>query len=443
MTSNLILTNYGLRYVGELLKTDALERIASETDTSLLLDLYTGLTTPDRDDAVQRDLLARGLIEPVAGLVHRADIDLRYRRNPLEHVERVIFEFTTCCNFNCNHCYNAAVPRLIERDVAALQAAADDLLAIGLRRFDFIGGEVSKYGLGWLDLAQHIRVHSADSVIALYTNGWWLEQQNFWAAGRTYADVPAYLADLRAHGVSHITFSLDGQRAEHDESRHQTDLYDRILHGLAQVRAAGLAPRVSLLARGIDAYSSRFITWLAVLADRVYDFSPDTPNSEKALRLFSDRTNSFSHFIDIGNGAACGEDGCRLADIPDAHLYCRGFYRPAPTLTIKANGEVATCRITSAGEGYGNLHERPLIDILNHLQDAFVFRLHAERRLADYRRLVDSKVFGDSIEHLCAYRAILTLLARKMHEEQIDPDDQAAVRRLNLEVACLTGHSNH
>lgn len=134
---------------------------------------------------------------------------------------------------------------------------------------------------------------------------------------------------------------------------------------------------------------------------------------------------------------------CHLADIPDAHLYCRGFYRPAPTLTIKANGEVATCRITSAGEGYGNLHERPLIDILNHLQDAFVFRLHAERRLADYRRLVDSKVFGDSIEHLCAYRAILTLLARKMHEEQIDPDDQAAVRRLNLEVACLTGHSNH
>lgn len=125
MTSLLVLTNYGLRYVGELLKVDALERRAAEADTSLLLDLYTGLTTPDRNDAIRQDLLARGLIERVADSVCRDDIELRYRRNPLEHVERIIFEFTTCCNFNCKHCYNAAVPRVIERDVAALQAAAD------------------------------------------------------------------------------------------------------------------------------------------------------------------------------------------------------------------------------------------------------------------------------------------------------------------------------
>jgi len=44
------------------------------------------------------------------------------------------------------------------------------------------------------------------------------------------------------------------------------------------------------------------------------------------------------------------------------------------------------------------------------------------------------------IGHLCAYRAILTLPARKMHEEQIDPDDRVAVQRLNLEVARLTGY---
>ena len=141
---------------------------------------------------------------------------------------------------NCNHCYNATVPRVIERDVETLKTAANALLTIGLQRFDFIGGEVSKYGLGWLDLARHIRSHSADSIITLYTNGWWLEQQSFWAAGRTYVDVPAYLADLKAHGVSHITFSLDGLGAEHDESRHQPGLYDRVLRGLTQVREAGL-----------------------------------------------------------------------------------------------------------------------------------------------------------------------------------------------------------
>jgi hypothetical protein len=54
----------------------------------------------------------------------------------------------------------------------------------------------------------------------------------------------------------------------------------------------------------IDAYSSRFITWLVALADRVYDFPSDTPHSERALRLFSARPNSFSHSIDICNGAA-------------------------------------------------------------------------------------------------------------------------------------------
>jgi sulfatase maturation enzyme AslB (radical SAM superfamily) len=441
MSSTFILTNFGLRYVDELLKTDALARSQIEADTRLLLDIYTGLTTPDRDDDVHRDLIARGLIARVPDTLSHDDIDLRYRRNPLEHVERIIVEFTTCCNFNCAHCYNATVPRVIERDVAALSAAADLFLAIGARRFDFIGGEVSKYGTGWLDLARYIRARSTDSIIALYTNGWWLEQQNFWAAGHTYSDVSAYLSDLKASGVSHITFSLDGPGVEHDQSRHQPGLYGRILNGLAQVRTAGLQPRVSLLARGLEPYSPRFIVWLAEIADRVYGFPPETARSEKALRLFEDRTNSFSHFIDIGNGAACDESGQCLADISDDRLYCRGFFRPAPSLTIKANGEVALCRITNAGEGYGNLHERPLIDILNHLQEAFVFRLHAERRLADYRRFVDPEIFGNAIGHLCTYRAILTLLARRMHEEQIDPDDGAAIQRLNLEVARLTGHA--
>jgi hypothetical protein len=45
--------------------------------------------------------------------------------------------------------------------------------------------------------------------------------------------------------------------------------------------------------------------------------------------------------------------------------------------------------------------------------------------------------------HLYVYQAVLTLQARKMHETQLDPDDQAAVQCLNLEVARLTGHRVH
>ena len=43
--------------------------------------------------------------------------------------------------------------------------------------------------------------------------------------------------------------------------------------------------------------------------------------------------------------------------------------------------------------------------------------------------------------HLCAYRAIFTLLARQLHQEHIDPDNRAAMQRLKLEVARMTDHA--
>lgn len=39
--------------------------------------------------------------------------------------------------------------------------------------------------------------------MALFTNGWWLEQTEFTATGQTYADESHYLADLQQHGVKH------------------------------------------------------------------------------------------------------------------------------------------------------------------------------------------------------------------------------------------------
>lgn len=85
--------------------------------------------------------------------------------------------------------------------------------------------------------------------------------------------------------------------------RQQPGLYDRILRGLEQVRVAGLQPRVSLLARDVEPLSKPFLLWLAEIADRVYECSSEMSVAEKALRVFEDRTNTISHFIDIGNGA--------------------------------------------------------------------------------------------------------------------------------------------
>ncbi len=183
--------------------------------------------------------------------------------------------------------------------------------------------------------------------------------------------------------------------------------------------------------------------FLAETATPIYDLDPLTPTSKRALRLYLDPFNTISHFIDVGNGA---RDERLQFPIQDTHghaLYCRNFYRLSPSLTIKASGELATCRLATAGEGYGNLHDRSPVEILNHFDEAFPYRLHAERRLEAYLPLMDQNIFGERFTHLCALRAILTLLARKMDEQNISFDDSSAIQRINREVALETGHNSH
>jgi sulfatase maturation enzyme AslB (radical SAM superfamily) len=431
------LTNYGLRL--------ALERLAEREPTSddrdearLLADLLTELVAPGDSPAARR-LISRGMAEPVAEGVDREAVALRYRRNPLEHVGRVVFEHTSRCNFSCGHCYNARVEPVTEENPEVLARAVDLLVPMGIRRFDFIGGEVTRYGEGWLELAGHIRDRCSSAMVAIYTNGWWLGQQSFDAAGRRYPDTHAYLKELRRHGVTHVTFSLDGRGRDHDRSRSHPGLYRRILDGIGVVREHGLTPRVSLLLSS-DQEMEEYVQFLAELADRIYDLPEGLTPLARAERLGNDPTNTISSVIDIGNGARRGTPRFRL-DEDHARLYCKGFFRPAHALTIKASGEVALCRVSRAGEGYGNIHERDLLEILNSLQQAFVFRLHAERRLGEYRRYVDRSIFGEAFAHMCTLRAILTMIARRVEEQGLAPSDTEAVRRINLEVARYTGHS--
>lgn len=407
--------------------------------SDLLLDLWTGTLTPAGQNTAEGELMAEGLIELVDDVTSLDQTLLRYRRNPFEHLTKIIFEFTTLCNFNCAHCYNTRVPRLTETQPELLLQAADTFLQMGIRSFDFIGGEVSRYGDGWLELARQIRARGDDIVISLYTNGWWLEQSHFKAAGKEYADTWEYLANLKANGVSHVVFSLDGQGELHDASRHHPGLYRHIMSGLAQVRQAGLEPRVSLLIRP-EWSDSQVEQFLAEPAAIIYKLDPFSPAYKRALHLSLDPTNAISHFIDIGNGANDEIMRFPILDERQHALYCRNFYRLSPSLTIKANGELATCRLSSAGEGYGNVHEKPLVDILNHFDEAFIYQLHAERRLEEYLSLVDRALFGDAFTHLCTLRSIVTLLARKMHEQSVESSDLASIQRINREVALLTGH---
>lgn len=432
------LSHFGWMVVRHMVDTGQLH-LGISPRSDLLLDLWTGIIAPADQSPSEQELLAEGLIELVDAPADKDHISLRYQRNPFEHLTKIIFEYTTLCNFNCVHCYNTRVPRLTEAEPELLVQAADTFLRMGIRRFDFIGGEVSRYGDGWLDVTRQIRSRGEDIVISLYTNGWWLEQDHFKAAGREYDDTWEYLADLKANGVSHVVFSLDGRGELHDESRHHPGLYRRIMSGLAQVRQAGLEPRVSLLIRP-EWTDSQVEQFLAEAATIIYRLDPLSPTHKRALHLSLDPTNAISHFIDIGNGAKDETLQFPILDKRKHALYCRNFYRLSPSLTIKANGELATCRLSSAGEGYGNLHEKRLVDILNHFDDAFVYKLHAERRLEEYLPLVDQSLFGESFTHLCTLRSIVTLLARKMHEQSVEFSDLAGIQRINQEVALLTGH---
>jgi MoaA/NifB/PqqE/SkfB family radical SAM enzyme len=435
---NLRLSYFGWMAARHLADTNQL-RLGISARFDLLLDLWTGTLAPAGQNPAEQALLAEGLVEMVEDAVDEDQTLQRYRRNPFEHLTKIIFEFTTLCNFNCAHCYNTRVPRLTETRPERLVQAAETFLQMGIRRFDFIGGEVSRYGDGWLDVTRQIRSRGEDTVISLYTNGWWLDQSHFRAAGKEYADTWEYLADLKANGVSHVVFSLDGPGELHDASRHQPGLYQRIMSGLAQVRQARLEPRVSLLIRP-EWTDTQVEQFLAEAATIIYRLDPFSPANKRALHLSLDPTNAISHFIDIGNGANDSTLQFPILDARQHALYCRNFYRLSPSLTIKANGELATCRLSSAGEGYGSLRDQRLVDILNHFDEAFVYQLHAERRLEEYLPLVDRALFGEAFTHLCTLRSIVTLLARKMHEQSVDFSDLTGIQRINREVAMLTGH---
>lgn len=131
---------------------------------------------------------------------------------------------------------------------------------------------------------------------------------------------------MKAHGVTHVTFSLDGPGQLHDISRGQPGLYQRIMEGLELVKQVGLQPRVSLLLRP-EWGDAQVETFLAEPATIIYDLDPQSPAHKRALRLSLDPFNSISHFIDIGNGAKDERLQFPILDERAHALYCRNFYR--------------------------------------------------------------------------------------------------------------------
>ncbi|MGC4118422.1 MAG: radical SAM protein [Myxococcales bacterium] len=422
---DLILSNYGLRLSQQ-----------PDCPEPELVRLREAVRVSWDGSPAQQQLIDRGLAQTTE--LDRDAVLLRYRRNPLECLTRVVFEFTTACQLRCAHCRNAGVPTVTERNPERLCAAADLLVPLGLRRFDFIGGEVSRFGDGWLQVVSHLRRHPGTRV-SLLTNGWFLEQEGFVAAGQRYPDDAAYLRELAAAGVTHLTFSLDGPREVHDRWRGVPGLCDRILGAFDRVRDAGLSPQVSLVVHAPELVAPG---WVSAVARALYGerSSARAGSEELERRLLSDPMNYVSNFIDTGRGRSLRQGLAKTDWVHDATLRCKAFFRPSPSLRIQASGALALCPLPDCGEGYGNLaDEGGLLRSLNRMQDAIPYLLHADGSIARYRRFLDPAIFGDRVDHACALRAAVTMIARRMIERGVDEGDDVRIREINLEVAARCG----
>lgn len=435
-----ILSSCGHRRILHLARSGVLDQPVPESDveTRTLCAVFArGVFDADEASAARlASLEARGLIEVVGTEVDAAAARLRYDRNPLEHLRRVVFEYTTVCNLDCLHCRNGALEATATTDPLALRRVVDAVLPLGIDRFDFIGGEVTLYGKGWLELVRYARDHAARHT-SVVTSGWFLGERDFLAAGQRYADDTAYFSALVQAGVTHVVYSLDGPEEVHDHTRRVPGLYRRILDAFQRTRHAGLTVGVSLV---VGLTGERATPWLAEISRLVYGDSGT--ETEQAHRLLGDDANYVSNLVDVGgasNLVQLGGTGSGLAAMSDEQLRCKNFFRPLPTLRIKASGEISLCPLVEGGDGYGNVRDGDVTDLLNHLADALVFRLHAERRIGACRRFVDEEIFSGALAHPCSARVALNMIARGMADRGIRPDDVEALRALNLEVAGKMG----
>ena len=432
---NLTLSNYGLRLLQNVVHHPEEPLPLPAEVVRRLLDLRIATLQPATGEAWQSELEERGLVQRVSPEVSEAEVELRYRRNPLQHIERLVFEYTTVCNLDCEHCRNGHLPAATESRPERLCEAVDLALPLGIRRFSFVGGEVILYGARWLRVVEHIR-RRGGAATAVLTSGWFLGERGFQAAGARYEDEGHLLATLAETGVTHVVFSLDGPEPVHDRSRKTPGLYRRVIEGFAAVRAAGMTPQVSLVLSPQLQGSS----WLVDVATALYQLDPSTPAWDRIARLQQDTHNYLSNLVDTGNAVPLRRKAEVAPRWSDDELRCKNFFRPHPSLRIQATGEVSLCPLIDAGEGYGNLHQRGLLDVMNRMQDAFVYRLHAEKKLGDYRKFLDPELFGGRIEHLCALRTVLTMVARRMQERAVAEGDAEALRAINVEVARKAGY---
>jgi len=352
-------------------------------------------------------------------------IALRYERNPLARIQRVIFEYASLCNLDFAYIHTAAESTLrdVHGDLEGLINATDQVLPMGIRRFDFIGGDVTQYDRHWFDVVAYIHSYD-DTTISVTTNGWFLDETDFTATGTSYRTDIEYLQALAGAGVTHLRFTLDGT-----ESR-----YPQILAGIDKVKSLKMKPRVSLTVTGTQD-QAQLISWLATLVDHIYDVDPSTDDRIKLKRLLKDDTNYVNQSGSADNAAG---ETLLVAGDDNELIECKTFFPPHSSLRIRSNGQVSLCPLQMKKRmANGDLR---FIDILNNIQEVYSCRLKDHDQLGEYRKYLDASLFGKNFDHVCRLRSLLRMVADAMEHQQISPDDTSAIRHMNVDIARRTGH---
>jgi MoaA/NifB/PqqE/SkfB family radical SAM enzyme len=431
------LTNIGHKYITLLLQSALYNSYSESKDTNLLKTILNKTLIEVQESEVISHLIEKRYVQLNTKNLCAEEVRLLYLRNPLQHVRTISLEYTTNCNFNCVHCRNLKSNLKNDVNLSALKSSCDLFIELGIRKFAFIGGEVSKYGNHWLELSKYINRDNSFRLL-IVTNGWWLEETNFSAAGINYATDMEYLSDLKQNGLTHIIFSIDGDEKQHDKWRKHPGLFSKIMKGLSKVKKAGLIPGISVVFK--DTPNQQFYKTLIKISEIIYSITGTTDDKIKLNMLSSDENNLFSNFIDIGNGVNIRTPKHKISNLPLLDLRCKAFYRPSPNLRINANGELSVCPILNAGEGYGNINDSKIEDLLNNMQESFVYRLHSEKLINNYLKYWNSEVFGKYYEHICSVRTVLTVLAKKMNSAGYDSStEKNAISHLIDETSAECG----
>ena len=426
-----ILTNYARRFINKIVPYKNTKLVEENKTYAILLEIYDNLYLKEIPISEKEILLNYDLIQEVEDSYSDKLIELRYKKNPLEHINEVIFEYTTECNFSCSHCRNGFIERHTETNLDALINVAEVFIRIGIKKFSFIGGEVSKYANKWLELIKQINKYK-NCEVKLYTNGWWLEKTNFTAAGIIYKNQYEYLTELKKNGLTNIVFSIDGHQEHHDKQRKQKNLFSRILNNIKKIQGTGLKVNISTIID--DKISKKFKKDLLKISNEIYNTQLQFNSKTEFSNLFLDDNNTFSSFIDIGRAVEQRKGKYKISEINPIFLHCKAFYRPFPSIRVNAKGDIIVCPIINSENIYGNIHDTNIVKILNNFQNNFIFKINLEKKLKDYLKYYDTKIFGDTYDHICSVRTVLMYIAI-----EIEKNKTKNINEIIKKVAKITG----